>query len=245
MELLDTYGVAHGIVEYDTGADLGIAFEARPANAGIYPGIVMVHEFWGLNYHMKDVACRLAAQGYVVVVPDLYDKMGGPVREIAKARENSSKLADTDAVRDLQGAVMYLRQRSYVQSDKITAWGLCMGGRLALLLAGNDQRVGSCIVFYGDPVNDSPNEIKSMNPLQLVGGMQGPLLGVFGAEDKNITPEKANRLQTALKEAGIRYDIHIFPNAGHAFFNDTRGSYHDSSAQQAWNLVQIFLKQSV
>ncbi|MCL6593334.1 MAG: dienelactone hydrolase family protein, partial [Alicyclobacillus sp.] len=183
--------------------------------------------------------------GYAVVVPDLYDKMGGPVREVAKARENSRNLPDAAAVRDLQGAVSYLQQRPYVQAERIAAWGFCMGGRLAMLLAGEDPRVQACLVFYGDPVNDAPTETRSMNPLQAVRQVRGPFLGVFGALDKNITLDKVERLRAALAEANAQHDIHVFAEAGHAFFNDTHSSYHQASAEQAWTLANGFLQQAL
>jgi carboxymethylenebutenolidase len=242
LDLLDAYGVAHGMIEFDNGVDHRRAFFAHPPEPGSMPGIVMVHERWGLDAPLRDVACRLAREGYAVLAPDLFETLGGPSRVEAQIRAVSSALTDHDALRDLRGAVRFLRQRPVPRIGVIGTWGFCMGGRLALLLAGADPDVGPCLDFYGNPVNSGRNAAKPLDPLEAVRRLRGPVFGAFGAEDRSIPAENAHRLDAALEAAGVPHEVHMLPGAGHAFFNDARFSYHEESARAIWPKALAFLR---
>lgn len=203
-------------------------YVARPAGDKPAPGLILIHEWWGLNDWIKKQADRYAALGYVAIAPDLYH--GEVAKDAEHAHELMRGLADERAVADMKVAFEYLSKHKQVAGKPIGAMGWCMGGGLALKLAIAELRVACTVICYGKPVTDV-DQLKKI---------KGPLLGIWGATDRGIEVEPFKK---ALDEAGAKHTHHIYPGAGHAFLNETnKRGYNKEQADRAWKEIDGFLK---
>ena len=206
------------------------AFVAWPAAKGGAPAVIVVHEWWGLNGQIRTVARRLAQEGYVAIVPDLYH---GPVADDPEfAHELSRGLDEDRAVQDLEAAAFWLHAQPMVSGKRIGVIGFCMGGRFSELLALNRPELSAAVMFYGRPETDPPK----------LAALQAPLQGHFGGEDRGIGPDQVAALKAGLAKAGKAGEIYVYPGAGHAFMHEGRDSYHADAAKQAWARTLQFLQ---
>jgi carboxymethylenebutenolidase len=207
------------------GKEVG-GYLARPAGAGKAPAIIVIHEWWGLDDHIKDIARRYARAGYIAAAPDLYD--GVVTKNPQEASRLMGALKTQEALDDLNAVVAHLRAMDEVTSVGVT--GFCMGGTFALLLPCH-ARLEAAAPFYGDVPEDT----------SIIAQLSCPVLFIGGAKDKWITVEKMNRLKAALRQTGKEGEVIIYQDADHAFFNDTRPEvYHAADAQDAWQRVLDF-----
>lgn len=215
---------------------------ARPEGAGPFPALLMGYEFWGMlevpggGPHMRDVAGRLAAEGYVAAVPDYYAARGQqPTMEGGTIKGGPP---DEQAGRDLAVGVRWLQSQSYVAGGRIGVIGWCGGGRQALFLAGRCHDLSAAASFYGRPIN-RPGQPGS-SPIDLVPQMRCPIFGAYGEADRAIPVDTVRTLEHALERHGVAHEIHYYPNAGHAFMNDQRPDYVEAAAKESWRDVLAF-----
>lgn len=220
------------LVRVGTGDNQTAAFVVTPADRGKAPLVVVVHEWWGLNAQIRDVATRLARQGYVAVVPDLYH--GRVADDPMQAHELSRAITDEDAARDIDAAVAYVRDHVH-PGGKLGVMGFCLGGGVALQYALRTPTVGAVVMFYGSPETDPARLAK----------LQAPLQGHFGAEDQGIQEKRVDEFRAALARGKKSADLYVYPGAGHAFMNDTKPSYRVDAAKQAWARTLAFLQKNL
>jgi carboxymethylenebutenolidase len=198
------------------------------------PAVVMIHEWWGLNDNIKDMANELASEGYVVLAADLYNG------EVATTPDKAMQLVGTvrenpeQAISNLQSAVQYLASLPNVNSSRIASLGWCFGGGQSLQLALNSEQnpLAATVIYYGNLVNDT-NELSKIN---------WPVLGIFGDQDQSIPVESVNAFEQALNETGITNEIYIYPGVGHAFANPSGDNYAPAETVDAWEKTLAFLK---
>jgi carboxymethylenebutenolidase len=201
------------------------------------PAVVMIHEWWGLNDNIKDMANELASEGYVVLAADLYNG------EVATTPDKAMQLVGTvrenpeQAISNLQSAVQYLASLPNVNSSRIASLGWCFGGGQSLQLALNSEQnpLAATVIYYGNLVNDT-NELSKIN---------WPVLGIFGDQDQSIPVESVNAFEQALNETGITNEIYIYPGVGHAFANPSGDNYAHAETVDAWEKTLAFLKKYV
>jgi carboxymethylenebutenolidase len=197
---------------------------ALPAS-GHGPGVIVLQEWWGLVPHIKDVADRFAAAGYVALAPDLYHG------ESATAPDEAGKLMMSlnidKAEKELAASIDFLLNHSAVTPKKIGTVGFCMGGQLSLYAASKNDKVNACVVFYGIHPNFEPD----------LPSLKAPVLGLYAELDAFVTVDTVKKLEQSLKDLGKVADIHIYSGVDHAFFNDTRPVYNKEAAQDAWQRV--------
>jgi carboxymethylenebutenolidase len=203
---------------------------AWPAGKAEAPAVVVVHEWWGLNTQIRGIARRLAQEGYVAIVPDLYH--GKVADDPELAHELSRGLDENKAVGDLESAVSWLRSQPRVGKQKIGVVGFCMGGRISQLLALESPQISAAVMFYGRPETDPA----------VLAKLSAPLLGHFGATDQGIGADQTNALKAGLARAGKVGDVYVYAGAGHAFMNETRPSYHPDASKLAWARTLQFLQ---
>jgi carboxymethylenebutenolidase len=210
--------VAHGeMVSFTTphGQTQGY-LEGRGAGT---TGIVVIQEYWGLVPHIKDLAGRFAAEGYVALAPDLYHG-----KTTVDAEEASHLLAGLDwgrAVAELSAGIKYLQEKEGV--TRVGVAGFCMGGALAIL-AAQDPAVTAYVAFYGFPPNAR------------LGTINAPGLIMFGEHEQYFPVDEAKAFADAQQRRGVPTEFVIHPGAGHAFFNDARPeAYHPEAARNAWS----------
>lgn len=217
--------VASSDVVYATGTT---GFLAQPTVPGNYPGVVMVHEWWGLNGYIKDMAKQLAAQGYRVLAVDLH---GGKVATTPdEARSLVGGIDGPARVANLQAATAYLQAQG---SSKVAALGWCFGGGQAAQLAVSGAPLAATVIYYGQPVT-STAALKKIH---------GPVLGIFGDKDASIPVDRVQAFDAALSEAGIAHEIKVYEGVGHAFANPSGANHAPAETKDAWARTLAFLKQ--
>ena len=223
-----------------------IGFLAGPDDAGPHPGVVMIPDVWGLADHTRDLARRLAAEGFVVLALDPYRKTGkGEFSEPAEAMQFIATLSDPLVIETIQDGIDFLRARDQVAERRIGITGFCMGGQYTLLAACECEGLSACAPFYGmlryaaglDPA------LKPRQPLDAVADLGCPVMGFYGAEDGIIPVADVQELRAKLAAGPHEAEIVLYPDAGHAFMNDSRPAmYREGAARDAWSRLVPFLK---
>jgi carboxymethylenebutenolidase len=219
-----------GIVQYKSAGQNVKAFLAVSEGRGKHPGILVIHEWWGLVPWVKQQTEKLAAQGYVALAVDLYH--GQSTTNPSEARQLMQSLPRTRALQDLEAAFNYVASRPDVERDKIGSIGWCMGGGWSLRLAEHEPKLAACVVNYGE-LPTSSAEIQAIH---------APVLGNFGAEDRGIPPGAVRAFASAMKSDGKQINVKIYAGAGHAFENpNNKQGYRPKAAQDAYRRTLAFL----
>jgi carboxymethylenebutenolidase len=219
-----------GVVEYpDTDGETLMGYMARQSDIPAAPAVIIIQEWWGLNDHIKDVARRYAAEGFVALAPDLYH--GQVATEPDEARKLAMELDTPEAVKEIEQAMTYLLTQDYVNSDKVGVVGYCMGGALVLQTALSAEDMAAGVVYYGSPLE--PDQAKTV---------KAPILSFIGTEDR-IPAEAVAQMHAAFTEAGIKNDYEVYEGAQHAFFNETRPeSYNAEASTDSWPKALAWLR---
>lgn len=209
----------------------GLQFWPQPK--GTYPGLVLLHEWWGLNVQIKDLANRLASEGYVVLVPNLYARQGGMVTANAEvAATLMSRNNEAGLLQDINTCCEFLNTRDAVKRNVHGVIGFGMGGSLALRFACQRRKLRAAVSFYG----------KMVSPPSLLKDLSCPLLYHRAGADDWVTAEEIEQLSEAAKEYGKRVEIKVYEDAPRAFCNEMRKeTYRPEAAREAWETTVAFL----
>ncbi|HEU0025562.1 MAG TPA: dienelactone hydrolase family protein [Ktedonobacterales bacterium] len=203
------------------------AYLALPEGVGPFPGVVVIHEYYGLNDNIRDVARRLARAGYAALAVDLF---AGRNRAVCMVRFMSHILTrplDNASLDELKAALTWLGERPEVDATRLGAIGFCMGGSFAIAWACVDQRLQVIAPFYG--MNPRPLEAtRRMCPV------------VASYPDKDITTGSGRKLDAELTAAGVPHDFKTYPNTKHGFFNDQSSIYDPAASADAWARIMAF-----
>ena len=236
MTATTTRGVADETVQWMSDGTAIRGFLARPLGIPSRgsPAVVILHEWWGLNDHMKDIARQFAIKGYVALVPDLYSRIGAAVtKDGAEAAKLMDSLSSQAVLRDLNAATTFLKTQPFVDPLRLGVVGFCMGGTFALTQAGHNSDLKAAVAFYG-----------KVPPVETLDYLLCPVLYHYGAKDGWVTKQEVDRLAQGLRQFGKPGTVHVYPEAGHAFFNDTRpDAYRPDEAKLAWERTLQFFRQ--
>lgn len=202
------------------------------------PAVVMIHEWWGLNKNIKDMANLLAKQGFVVLAADLYKGQVANTTQRAMELVQEVRNNQSSSNNNLQSAVKYLSSLPEVDSSKIVSLGWCFGGGQSLQLALNSKEhpLAGTILYYGTPlVTDKASLSK----------IKWPLLGIFGNKDQSIPLNEINQFRTSLNQSGVTNEVLIYDGVGHAFANPSGDNYAPKETEDAWEKTLSFLKKYV
>lgn len=221
------------MVSYASNGDSCEGYLAIP-ESGSGPGVIVVQEWWGLVDHIKDVADRFAAEGFVALAPDFYH--GATTGEPDEAQSLLMGLAMDRAAKDIQGSARYLDGRDDVTGNGVGTVGFCMGGSLALWSGALADEVKVAIGFY------PAVPWEKMSPTW--GNYANKTAMIHASEEDGTS--KAEGVQTAIKgieDAGGTVEVHDYPGTQHAFFNDQRPEVHDQKqSATAWRRTLDLLK---
>ena len=227
----DKGGAAEPTMVHLTADSGGVdAYVATPTGSGRVPVVIIAFEWWGLGDQIKDVARRMAKEGYVAIVPDLYHGKVADTPEMA--HELVRGLEDTRVFSEMDAAAAWAAAQPRTKGAKIGVMGFCVGGGIALRYALHNPNLSAAVMYYGAPESD---------PAKLA-ALKAPLQGHFGAEDQGIPPDHVEAMRGALKKAGKHADLFIYPGAGHAFMHDGKPSYKPDAAKIAWARTLGFLQ---
>lgn len=219
-------------IDYTRGNDRVHAYAAWLRRDERLPAVIVIHDVRGLSEHYRDIARRLANEGFFALAIDLYSREGAPqLPDMDAVFSWMQQLDDRRVLADIDGAVRFLGTRPEVRSRSIGITGFCMGGRYAFMAACTVHNLAACVSFYG--MLRSPD--KAENPLTLAPELSCPFLGLFGEQDGLIPRTDIKELESLLRRNGKTFQSKVYAGAGHAFFNDERpDAYKPEAARDAW-----------
>lgn len=220
------------------------AYYARPLGPGPFPAMVLAHHMPGWDEWYRAATYKFAQHGYATLTPNLYFRTGhGTPEDVAAKARADGGIPDDQAVGDLAGAMAFLRSQPYV-SGRVGIFGTCSGGRHAYLTACRAPGFDAIVDCWGGRVvmqAEELNEKTPVAPIDYTADLACPILGLFGEEDRNPTPEQVAKHEAELKKHGKEYEFHMYPNAGHGFFYYQHRSYRQEQAMDGWEKVFAFL----
>lgn len=216
-----------------------------------FPSIIVIQEAFGVNRHIQKVCDRYAAEGYVAIAPALFHREHpnpqlGYGDEDAPARTRyMGALLDDDIVEDIDQVIRWTQGNQFRRTNGrgVGIVGFCVGGRIAYLAATSCADLHAAVCYYPGrvllPFGDGPAPIDKTSNITI------PIMGNFGGQDQNPSPEDVATLEAKLKEAGVSYDFKSYPDAGHGFNCDERGSYNQAAAEDAQARSAAFFHQHI
>ncbi len=214
------------------------AYVARPESGGPHPGLLLFQEAFGVNHHIRSVGDRFAAEGYVVIAPELFHRTAPAGFEVSytdfpAVRPHMQAVTPETAEHDIRAAYAWLRANTQVKADAISSIGFCLGGRVSFI-ANSIVPLRGAVSFYGGGIAPAL--------LDRVAKLQAPSLFVWGGLDTHIPAEQRKAVLDALSAQGKIFVNAEFSRADHGFFCDERAAYEPVSARQAWALTLEFLR---
>ena len=223
--------MAGSMTEIPVNGDAVPAYISLPPS-GRGPGVVVIQEWWGLVPHIRNVADRLAAQGFVAVAPDLY--RGKETTEPDEAGKLVMEMQLEQAAKDMAAAVDALLAMPETTGQGVGVIGFCVGGGLALFLASRKPEVSAVVCYYGFPREGLEWDLSAV---------KAAVLGHFAEHDDFAPPELVEGIERQLRDAGVDVTFHRYPGTGHAFFNDDRPDAHSpEAAETSWRRSLDFLR---
>jgi len=215
---------------------------------GSHPGLILVHEIFGLNDHIRDVSRRFAAQGLRVFAPDLFfgrDGLPEDRNDLDAMRAVWANIPDEELISDLRRLHAFAASRDDVIAETIGAIGYCMGGAIAFMFACSLPHIAFVIDYYGRIRYPQLSANKPRHPIEYLRGNVCPVLGLFSGVDPLIPQEDVDLFHETLKKCSPDLVVKVYPNAPHAFFNDQRENYDKEAADDAWALTLEFIERQV
>lgn len=210
------------------------AYLAAPVGDGSRVGVVVLQEWWGLNDNIRDTADRLARAGFYALAPDLY--YGETATEPEHAQRLASALQYPDALEIVQSAIDYLLALDEIAPKRVGVIGFCMGGGLAWHGGARLKGIGALVPCYGGCPELAVEDVAKF---------EAPVLGIYGELDQGVTPAVAQRRAETMDAAGIRHQTIIYPDAQHAFMNDSRPNYQPEAAEDAFQRILDFFREEL
>lgn len=204
---------------------------AQPSGSGPFPGVLMIHEWWGLNVDTARLADALAEEGFVVLAPDTF--RGSVAQTAQDAMSQVRSTPQEQIASDLDAALDYLRTHSAVDASRVATMGFCFGGTQSMYLGTRAEGLAAVVTFYGSGPIQEASRLGNMP-------QNAPVLGIFGEEDGNIPVSEVRGFEGALEAADVEHTVTIYPGVGHAFVKST--TYDQGGApEEAWNQLVGFL----
>jgi carboxymethylenebutenolidase len=242
----DTGGLTAGPVTIPVGTFSMPAYRAAPAGKTNLPVILVVSEVFGVHEHIADVARRFAKQGYLAIAPELFVRQGDAKapQEISKLiADIINKVPDEQVMGDLDATVAWAKGNGG-DTSRLGVTGFCWGGRIAWLFDAHNAGVKAGVAWYGRLVGDS-TPLTPKHPVDLVGQLHGPVLGLYGGADQGIPLDTVEKMKAALaggNAAAKKSEFVVYPDTPHAFHADYRPSYRKAAAEDGWKRCLAWFK---
>ena len=219
-----------------------------PSEGNSFPAVIVIMEAFGVTSHIEKVCDQYAANGYVAIAPALYHRQHPNPKlgydEMPAVQGYMGELRDNELIEDVNVAIDYLNNKyPRTAGQKIGIVGYCVGGRIAYLAATSCAGISAASVYYGGrilvPFGDGSA------PIDLTSNITIPVMGNFGDDDTNPSPDDVKTIDAALTAAGVTHDFKSYPGAGHGFNCDDRGSYNAEAATDAFTRTLGFFDKNV
>ena len=208
-----------------------------PDGQGPYPALVVIQHQGGVDEFVQEMVKKIAGAGYASVAPDLYHRDAPDCQDDGPTRR--ARLRDLTVIKDVNAAAAFLKGHNSVDAERLGIIGFCMGGRVSYLGAATNSNFKAAVAYYGGnifiPWGEGPT------PFDRTAEIQCPLIGHFGEEDKNPSPEDMRKLAAELTKHGKAHEFHSYPGAGHAFMNKWSNSYRAHAEEASWPKTLDFL----
>ena len=229
-------GLDEGMISFPASGGFTMnAYRAKPKGRKNAPVILVVQEIFGVHAWIQDITRRLAAQGYYAIAPDMYQRQGDPTRapDIQTLFKTIvSQVPDAQVMADLDAAAAFAATDGG-NASRLGITGFCWGGRITWLYAAHNPKLKAGVAWYGRLVGQ-PSELQPAHPIDVAARLHAPVLGLYGELDKGIPLADVEKMTAALKAAGSKSRIEVFPGADHGFLADYRPSFHEAAAKAGW-----------
>ncbi len=231
-------GLDAGRVKIDVGGTAINAYAAKPAGKTNCPTVLVVQEIFGVHEYIEDTCRRFAKQGYLAIAMELFQRQGDPTKYTAIPELISnvvSKVPDAQVMSDLDAGAAWATKNGG-DAARLVVTGFCWGGRITWLYAAHNPNVRSGVAWYGR-VQGQPNELQPKNPIDLVGSLKGPVLGLYGSADSGIPVSHIDDMKAKLvggTAAAKDSQFVVYEGAPHAFHADYRPSYRKEAAEDGF-----------
>ena len=216
------------------------AYFARPLGLSSSPGVVVIHHMPGWDEATKEITRKFAHHGYTAISPHLFSREGpGSPDDLSALVRAAGGTPDDRAMGDVEGGMRYLRALPYA-NGKVGVIGFCSGGRQTYIAACKLKGIDAAVDCWGGRVVAKPEELtprQPVAPIDMTPEMSAPLLGIFGKDDPNPSPEQVAIIEQELRRLGKTYEFHSYEGAGHGFFAVDRPGYRSMQATDAWQKV--------
>ncbi len=226
-------------IKVDDGS-MGL-YVSLPEGRGTFPAMVVLQHRDGVDEFVQEMTRRLAHEGYVAVAPELYHRDGPDCRDDGATR--AKRIQDANIINDVNSSLTYLKEHPSVQPGRVGILGFCQGGRGSYLMAGASPSFKAAVVYYGG--NTFTPRGEGPSPFERTKEIHCPIMGHFGEEDENPSPEDVGKLDAELTKYYKAHEFFSYAGAGHAFMNFTASSFRPDAAQTSWPRTLDFLKKHV
>ncbi len=239
----DAEGLTAGEVQIPTADGKLPAYRAMPAGGTKLPTVLVVHEIFGVHEYIKDICRRLAKAGYLAIAAEMYARHGD-VAKMSNVREildgPVAAASDAEHMADLDACAAWAAANGG-DPDRLAVTGFCRGGRTTWLYAAHNPRLKAAVSWYGQ-LDGAPTAKQPKWPIDLAAQIKVPVLGLYGGKDQGIPLDDVQAMQEALKKAGGRSQIHVYPEAPHAFHADYRPTYRKEEAEDGWRRMLAWFR---
>jgi carboxymethylenebutenolidase len=216
------------------------AYVVSPDDQKTYPAILVFQEAFGVNNHIKNIAEKIAAKGYIAIAPELFHRTAPPgfvasYTDFDSVKPHMSALSNEALIADVHATYGWLQQNDQVIKNKIGSIGFCLGGRVSFL-ANASLPLAASISYYGGSMHTIADKAKELH---------APQLFFWGGLDKHILPEHINAVIKAMNDAGKEYINTVISYADHGFNCDERVSYNAKAAKEAWAMTMAFFENNL
>jgi len=213
------------------------AYVARPEGEGPFPAIMVFQEAFGVNHYIRNIADRVAKEGYIAIAPELFHRTApagftGAYNDFPAIMPHFQALTTEALIDDVNASYSWLQAQRNVQKDKIGCIGFCLGGRVSFI-ANSAVKLAASVSFYGGHMHTIADRSATLSAPQLL---------FWGGKDQHILPEHIQIVTDALKKENKDYINVVISYADHGFFCDERPTFHPQAAKEAWGMTKEFFK---
>jgi len=237
--------VAETVTMQGANGDTINAYFARPMGVGPFPGMVVIHHMPGWDEWYRETTRKFAHHGYASISPNLNFRSGhGTPEDVAAKVRGAGGMKDDLVVGDGVAAMQFLRSLPN-NNGKVGIFGTCSGGRHTFLTVCRAKGFDAAVECWGGGVAAAKEDLtpaRPVAPIDYTKDLSCPLIGIFGNDDKNPSPDQVNRHEEELKKHGKNYEFHRYDGAGHGFFYYDKPPYRQEQAVDGWKKILAFLE---
>ena len=239
----DAEGLTVGEIQVPTADGPLAAYRAMPAGGKNLPTVLVVHEIFGVHEYIKDTCRRLAKAGYLAIAAEMYARHGD-VSKMSNIRDildgPVAAATDVEHMSDLDACAVWAAKNGG-DPARLGITGFCRGGRTTWLYAAHNPKLKAAVAWYGQ-LDGAPSAKQPKWPVDLAAEMKAPVLGLYGGKDQGISADEIEAMRDALKKAGSKSELVVFPDAPHAFHADYRPTYRKDAAEDGWKRMLAWFK---